>query len=51
MQRDLHAARLADYEQMAAASGEWPEGARLVLESGIGHEREWLAFWERVGGS
>jgi DNA-binding PadR family transcriptional regulator len=48
VQREIHAARLADYEQLAASSGEWPDGARLVLESGIGHEREWLAFWERV---
>ena len=23
-----------------------PAGQRLTLEAGIGHEREWLRFWE-----
>jgi hypothetical protein len=25
-----------------------PEGVRLALEAGIGHEREWTRFWARV---
>jgi DNA-binding PadR family transcriptional regulator len=51
VQRRIHADRLASYEQLHASADGWPEGARLVLESGIGHEREWLRFWEGVGGS
>jgi DNA-binding PadR family transcriptional regulator len=50
VQRRIHAERLADYERLHEASANWPEGARLVLESGIGHEREWLRFWEDVAG-
>jgi PadR family transcriptional regulator AphA len=50
-QRRIHAERLAEYEQLHGSAGDWPEGARLVLESGIGHEREWLRFWERAAGS
>lgn len=46
VQREIHAAKLEEYERMYAEAGDWPEGARLVLESGIGHEREWLRFWE-----
>jgi PadR family transcriptional regulator AphA len=48
VQRRIHAERLAEYEALHAAAGDWPDGARLVLESGIGHEREWLRFWEQV---
>jgi PadR family transcriptional regulator AphA len=48
VQRRIHAERLAAYEALHRDAAEWPDGARLVLESGIGHEREWLRFWERV---
>jgi DNA-binding PadR family transcriptional regulator len=48
VQRRIHGERLAEYERLHASAGDWPEGARLVLESGIGHEREWLRFWEGV---
>jgi DNA-binding PadR family transcriptional regulator len=49
VQRRIHAERLEQYERLHADAGpDWPEGARLVLESGIGHEREWLRFWEEV---
>jgi DNA-binding PadR family transcriptional regulator len=48
VQRQIHASKLEEYERMHAQSGGWPAGARLVLESGIGHEREWLRFWEGV---
>ena len=48
VQRRIHAERLAEYERMRADADGWPEGARLVLDSGIGHEREWLRFWEEL---
>jgi PadR family transcriptional regulator, regulatory protein AphA len=52
VQRRIHAERLASYEALhAAGAASWPDGARLVLESGIGHEREWLRFWETVAAS
>lgn len=51
VQRRIHAERLAEYEELHRSAGEWPASARLVLESGIGHEREWLRFWEGVSGS
>jgi DNA-binding PadR family transcriptional regulator len=50
-QRAIHAERLAAYEAMRSGSAEWSRGARLVLESGIGHEREWLRFWDEVAGT
>jgi len=52
VQRRIHAERLASYEALhASGASSWPDGARLVLESGIGHEREWLRFWEEVAAS
>ena len=50
VQRRIHAERLAEYERLREAADGWPEGARLVLESGIGHEREWLRFWGELAG-
>jgi DNA-binding PadR family transcriptional regulator len=50
VQRRIHAERLAAYEALHQGAGDWPDGARRVLESGIGHEREWLRFWEGVAG-
>jgi DNA-binding PadR family transcriptional regulator len=44
----IHGDALAQYEALRATADQWLEGPRLVLESGIGHEREWLRFWERV---
>jgi PadR family transcriptional regulator AphA len=48
VQLRIHGEALASYEALHAGAGEWAEGPRLVLESGIGHEREWLRFWKRV---
>jgi DNA-binding PadR family transcriptional regulator len=50
VQLRIHGEALASYEALHASAGEWPEGPRLVLESGIGHEREWLRFWKRIAG-
>jgi PadR family transcriptional regulator, regulatory protein AphA len=46
-QLDRHERRLATYEGMLGG-GEMPTGMRLALESGIGHEREYVRFWSRV---
>jgi PadR family transcriptional regulator AphA len=46
VQLRIHGERLAQYEALHATAAQWLEGPRLVLESGIGHEREWLRFWE-----
>lgn len=49
VQLDAHRRKLAEYEEVAAHdTSAWPEGPRLTLESGIGHEREWIRFWERI---
>ncbi len=44
-----HDERLRHWDEMRAALGEdGPEGVRLALEAGIGHEREYLRFWRAV---
>jgi PadR family transcriptional regulator, regulatory protein AphA len=48
VQLRIHGEALAQYEELHKSAGEWLEGPRLVLESGIGHEREWLRFWRRL---
>jgi PadR family transcriptional regulator, regulatory protein AphA len=45
-QLNIHSERLAEYEALHQQSADWPAGPRLALESGIGHEREWIRFWE-----
>ena len=46
VQLAVHEERLREYEQLAEAMpAGTPEGVRLSLESGIGHEREWVRFW------
>jgi PadR family transcriptional regulator AphA len=48
VQLRIHGEALQQYEELHKTAGEWPDGPRLVLESGIGHEREWLRFWKKV---
>ena len=45
-QLEAHRRKLAEYEAVPATS--LPRGPRLALEAGIGHEREWVRFWERL---
>ena len=45
-QLEQHQRRLAAYEVMAGE--EMPAPIRLALESGIGHEREYVRFWSAV---
>ncbi|HET7485406.1 MAG TPA: PadR family transcriptional regulator [Solirubrobacterales bacterium] len=45
----VHQRKLADYEELLAQMGTGiPAGIRLSLESGIGHEREWVRFWSKL---
>jgi DNA-binding PadR family transcriptional regulator len=48
-QVEIHQAQLERYESIHEVAGpELPEGVRLALEAGIGHEREWVRFWRSV---
>lgn len=48
-QLTAHEERLRTYEGMRdAATADVPEGMRLALEAGIGHEREYVRFWSRL---
>jgi PadR family transcriptional regulator, regulatory protein AphA len=45
-QLGAHEENLLHFEEMRAAAGDdAPEGARLALEAGIGHEKEYIRFW------
>jgi DNA-binding PadR family transcriptional regulator len=44
-QLQAHERRLHEYEQLHALGEMLPEGQRLALECGIGHERESIRFW------
>jgi DNA-binding PadR family transcriptional regulator len=46
-QLERHQRRLHSYEELLAKT-DMSEGVRLSLESGIGHEREYVRFWSRV---
>jgi DNA-binding PadR family transcriptional regulator len=46
-QLERHERRLASYEEMLDQDG-MPDGMRLALEGGIGHQREYVRFWSRV---
>jgi DNA-binding PadR family transcriptional regulator len=47
----VHEARLREYQELAAALPDGtPPGVRLSLESGLGHEREWVRFWRELAG-
>ena len=46
----VHAERLQEYEQLLAGLQDAPEGWRLALELGIGHEREFLRYWSALEG-
>jgi PadR family transcriptional regulator AphA len=46
-QLESHKSRLASYEEMLGWD-DMPEGMRLALEGGIGHQREYVRFWSRV---
>jgi len=46
-QLQLHRRKLAEYKAIAAqAPTDAPTGPWLALQAGLGHEREWVRFWE-----
>jgi PadR family transcriptional regulator AphA len=48
-QAELHRRKLAEYENMAASgSPEEAQGPWLALQAGLGHEREWVRYWEKL---
>lgn len=48
-QLEAHRGKLAEYEALHQAAGELgPPGPKLVLESGIAHERVYVEYWERL---
>jgi len=47
-QLSLHEAKLAEYEAFSELP--MPDGMRLALDAGIGHEREWVRFWRGLAG-
>jgi DNA-binding PadR family transcriptional regulator len=46
-QIERHERRLEQYLELSAQE-EMPDGMRLALDGGIGHEREYLSFWRRL---
>lgn len=48
IQLEAHRERLAEYERVLEFAKHMPRGMHLALEAGIGHEREYLRFWEQV---
>lgn len=45
----VHQEQLDLYENLhESVKDSLPDGPRLALESGIGHEREWVRFWSRL---
>jgi DNA-binding PadR family transcriptional regulator len=52
LQLEMHEQRLREYQELASVlTPEAPEGVRLSIEAGVGHEREWVRFWRRLDGS
>jgi hypothetical protein len=50
-QLEAHTAKLAEYEELMRVVGPTlADGPRLALQSGIGHEREWVRFWSEIAG-
>jgi PadR family transcriptional regulator AphA len=46
-----HRVKLEEYEQLlAACPPDAPAGIVASLDAGVGHEREWVAFWGRLTG-
>jgi DNA-binding PadR family transcriptional regulator len=45
----MHERKLAEHEERVRLFGdEVPLGVRLAIEAGIGHEREWVRYWQAL---
>lgn len=45
----IHERKLAEHEERIRVFGdEIPDGVRLAIEAGIGHEREWVRYWSAL---
>jgi DNA-binding PadR family transcriptional regulator len=50
-QLEVHRAQLSYYEDLLAGdTGDGERGPWLALQAGVGHEREWVRFWEELAG-
>jgi DNA-binding PadR family transcriptional regulator len=51
-QLEAHSARLREYEELLEQCRQMnaPPGVIHATEAGIGHEREYVKFWKRLGG-
>ncbi len=47
-QVEAHQSKLEELEAIEARFPEMPEGSRLALEMGIGHEREFIRMWSKL---
>lgn len=47
-QIEVHRERLDEYERLREVEAKLPAGMLLALDCGIGHEREYVRFWEAV---
>lgn len=47
-QLEVHRERLGEYERLRDNLDGVPEGMFLALDCGIGHEREYVRFWEEL---
>jgi len=47
-QIELHTRQLELYEELAVRIADSPEGWRMALEAGMGHEREFVRFWTEL---
>ncbi|MQA74414.1 MAG: PadR family transcriptional regulator [Solirubrobacterales bacterium] len=51
VQLEAHERKLRAYEELRrSGEGQLPEAARLTLDAGIGHEREYIRFWSGLRG-
>jgi DNA-binding PadR family transcriptional regulator len=50
-QLEAHRRQLLVYEDLKAGTSEAPEGWRLALDAGIGHEHEFIRFWSKLSGN
>jgi len=43
-----HERMLTEYEELRERAEDMPEGVRLAIDSGVGHEREYVRYWKGI---